>query len=146
MERDGWLDRNPRGGPLPQLNAFLLARADYFLLISDDHEGHRKKGEDSAQLVGKRSGSKRRSSGDVSSSIHQSLIFQKGKKAASATAVCSLKLLCNIGKVAWIANTTFLMIIIPLIIEMDGDQQMNDLELQQSSLLDPPSSMMPLPK
>jgi len=35
-------------------------------------------------------------------------------------------------------GTTFLILVVPLIIEMDREQQLNDLELQQASLLGTP--------
>ncbi|CAN6486109.1 unnamed protein product [Victoria cruziana] len=82
----------------------------------------------------------------VSGAIQRSPILQKGKEAASATAVCGLKLLRSTGKAAWIASTTFLVLVVPLIIVMDREQQLNELEMQQASLLGAPSSMMPPPK
>ncbi|CAN6486118.1 unnamed protein product [Victoria cruziana] len=78
----------------------------------------------------------------VSSSVQRSPIYQKGMEAISATAVSGLKLLRSTGKAAWIAGTTFLVLIVPLIIEMDREQQLNELEMQQASLLGTPSSMM----
>jgi import receptor subunit TOM22 len=52
-----------------------------------------------------------------------------GREAAAV----AKKLLRSTGKAAWIAGTT-----VPLIIEMDREQQLNDLELQQQTLLGGP--------
>lgn len=60
------------------------------------------------------------------------------KRLASDTSYVGKKLLRSTGKAAWIAGTTFLLLVVPLIIEMDREQQMNDLELQQASLLGTP--------
>ncbi|CAA6666480.1 unnamed protein product [Spirodela intermedia] len=50
------------------------------------------------------------------------------------------------GKAAWIAGTTFIVLVVPLIIEMDREQQLNELELQQASLLGtPPPSLAGAP-
>ncbi|KAE8685339.1 Mitochondrial import receptor subunit TOM9-1 [Hibiscus syriacus] len=70
--------------------------------------------------------------------IISSSIFSRGKQAASDAAFVSDKLLRSIGKSAWIAGTTFLILFVPLIIEMDREQQFTDLELQQASLLGAP--------
>ena len=45
------------------------------------------------------------------------------------------RLLWSTGKAAWIAGTTVLVLIVPLIIEMDREQQMMDMESQQMNVL-----------
>ncbi|GFZ13526.1 translocase of outer membrane 22-I [Actinidia rufa] len=74
----------------------------------------------------------------VSTTISQSPIVFQGKRAACNTAFVAKKLLRSTGKAAWIAGTTFLILAVPLIIEMDREQQLNELELQQASLLGTP--------
>nr|ADE77091.1 unknown [Picea sitchensis]ADE77877.1 unknown [Picea sitchensis] len=74
----------------------------------------------------------------MSNSVRQSLVFHKSKRAASNTARFSKKVLWSTGKAAWIAGTTFLVLVVPLIIEMDREQQLTDLEIQQASLLGAP--------
>jgi import receptor subunit TOM22 len=66
-------------------------------------------------------------------------VYQKAVRAASNTARFSQKLLWSTGKAAWIAGTTFLVLVVPLIIEMDREQQMVDLESQQAGLLGAPT-------
>lgn len=63
-----------------------------------------------------------------------------GKKAASDAATVAHKLLKSTGRAAWIAGTTFLILVVPLIIEMDREQQMAELEMQQASLLGSPAA------
>ncbi|MCO5575356.1 hypothetical protein L7F22_029156 [Adiantum nelumboides] len=75
----------------------------------------------------------------VGNSVQQSEVFHKGKRAASNTARFSKKLLSSTGKAAWIAGTTFLILVVPLLIEMDREAQLAELEGHQASLLGAPS-------
>lgn len=75
----------------------------------------------------------------IISRLSQSEIMSRGRQAACDSAYVAKKLLKSTGKAAWIAGTTFLVLVVPLIIEMDREQQLNDLELQQASLLGTPS-------
>ncbi|XP_044491961.1 mitochondrial import receptor subunit TOM9-2 [Mangifera indica] len=70
--------------------------------------------------------------------LTNSPIVSHGKQAACEAVYVSKKLLRSTGKAAWIAGTTFLILVVPLIIEMDREQQLNELELQQASLLGAP--------
>lgn len=79
----------------------------------------------------------------VSNSISQSSIVHQGMSVAADTASVAKKLLRSTGKAAWIAGTTFLVLVVPLIIEMDREQQMNELEMQQASLLGTPTISPP---
>ncbi|XP_076890776.1 mitochondrial import receptor subunit TOM9-2-like [Bidens hawaiensis] len=79
----------------------------------------------------------------VSSTISDSPIVYKGKRVASDAGFVAKKLLKSTGKAAWIAGTTFLILVVPLIIEMDREAQYNELELQQASLLGTPSVAAP---
>ncbi|GLJ37674.1 hypothetical protein SUGI_0765350 [Cryptomeria japonica] len=79
----------------------------------------------------------------LSNSVRQSLVFHKTKRAASNTGRFSKKIFWSTGKAAWIAGTTFLILVVPLIIEMDREQQFNELESQQASLLGAPPAPHP---
>ncbi|GFZ10711.1 mitochondrial import receptor subunit TOM9-2-like [Actinidia eriantha] len=74
----------------------------------------------------------------ISSGVSQSPVVYHGKRAAADATYVAKRLLKSTGKAAWIAGTTFLILVVPLIIEMDREQQLNDLELQQASLLGTP--------
>ncbi|KAL5996869.1 hypothetical protein ACLOJK_007792 [Asimina triloba] len=94
------------------------------------------------------SSSNSNSSGDgilarVSNSVSQSPIVNHCKRLASDAGYAGKKLLQSTGRAAWIAGTTFLVLVVPLIIEMDREQQMNELEMQQASLLGTPPSPPP---
>ncbi|GAB2295297.1 Mitochondrial import receptor subunit TOM9-2 [Dionaea muscipula] len=76
--------------------------------------------------------------GDVSSVVSGSPIVYRGRKAACDAVYAAKKLLRSTGKAAWIAGTTFLILVVPLIVEMDREQYLNELDLQQASLLGTP--------
>jgi import receptor subunit TOM22 len=83
----------------------------------------------------------------MSFNVSGSGVADKARRAASNTARFSQKLLWSTGKAAWIAGTTFLILVVPLIIEMDREQQMVDMESQQAGLLGaPPLPGAPPPK
>ncbi|KAF0893556.1 hypothetical protein E2562_036871 [Oryza meyeriana var. granulata] len=69
----------------------------------------------------------------ILASFSRSSVAAYGREAATM----GKKLLRSTGKAAWIAGTTFLVLVVPLIIEMDREQQLNDIELQQQALLGP---------
>lgn len=75
----------------------------------------------------------------VSRSVSRSPIVHHTKRAASDAAFVSKKLIRSTGRAAWIAGTTFLVLVVPLIIEMEREQQFTELELQQASLLGTPN-------
>ncbi|EFJ27297.1 hypothetical protein SELMODRAFT_29398, partial [Selaginella moellendorffii] len=83
----------------------------------------------------------RSSSGDdslwarVSNKVVQSSLYHKSKRALSSASYASKKLMFSTGKAAWIAGTTLLVFVVPLIIEVDKEQQLAELESQQATLL-----------
>ncbi|KAL5784523.1 hypothetical protein ACOSQ2_006915 [Xanthoceras sorbifolium] len=74
----------------------------------------------------------------VTRTVSDSSIVSHTKQTAADAAFVTKKLLRSTGKAAWIAGTTFLILVVPLIIEMDREQQFTELELQQQSLLGAP--------
>ncbi|CAF1731048.1 BnaC09g17800D [Brassica napus] len=74
--------------------------------------------------------------------ISNSEIVSHGRRAAGDAVGVSKKLLWSTGKAAWIAGTTFLILVVPLIIEMDREAQLNEIDLQQASLLGAPAQPM----
>lgn len=89
-----------------------------------------------ASFGGKRNGSK--PDNRIVSRVSEYPIVATGKKVACDTAYVTKKLLKSTGKAAWITATTFLILGLPLIIAMDREQQLNELDLQQQSLLGAP--------
>ncbi|XWS08729.1 hypothetical protein CRYUN_Cryun40dG0026100 [Craigia yunnanensis] len=79
----------------------------------------------------------------LSRAVSDSPITDATKRVANDAAYVSKKLLKSTGKAAWFAGTTFLILVVPLIIAMDRDQQFNELELQQQSLLGSPPALSP---
>ena len=61
--------------------------------------------------------------------------IQQTAAVAGSTTVGAKKLFCSFKKAAWIASTTSLILLIPLIIEMDREQQFIELEKEQMSVL-----------
>ena len=86
---------------------------------------------------------KKPSNEGILSRISESPIVYKGKRAASDAGFVLKKLAKSTGKAAWIAGTTFLILVVPLIIEMDREAQLVEIEAQQASLLGAPPASSP---
>ena len=71
--------------------------------------------------------------------MQDSSLFARLKQLLSTGSFVSQKLLWSTGKAAWVAGTTFLILCVPLIIEMDREQQLMDLETQQGLLTGGPT-------
>ncbi|XP_058724292.1 mitochondrial import receptor subunit TOM9-2-like [Vicia villosa] len=74
------------------------------------------------------------------SRVSESPVVRRTKEAASDAVFVAKKLLRSTGKAAWIAGTSFLILVVPLIVAMDREQQINELESQQANILGTPSS------
>lgn len=57
------------------------------------------------------------------------------RAVASNTLYAARRLALSFGKAAWIASTTFLILAVPLIVELDREQQQIDMEKEQLSVL-----------
>lgn len=61
-------------------------------------------------------------------------------KTVGSTAYVGKRLALSFGKAAWIASTSFLILLVPLIIEMDREQQMIDMEKGELNVLTSPGA------
>ncbi|CAM8897073.1 unnamed protein product [Rhodiola kirilowii] len=75
----------------------------------------------------------------ITSSISESAIVEKGKQVVCEAADVVKKLSKSTGRAMWYSGTVLLILVVPLIIEMDREQQLTELELQQASLLGTPT-------
>ncbi|CAJ2673761.1 mitochondrial import receptor subunit TOM22 2-like protein [Trifolium pratense] len=76
----------------------------------------------------------------VLSRVTDSAVVRRTKSVAKDTTGVAKQLLRSTGKAAWIAGTSFLILVVPLIIAMDREQQINELESQQANILGTPSA------
>ncbi|CAM8963233.1 hypothetical protein QQ045_005760 [Rhodiola kirilowii] len=75
----------------------------------------------------------------ITSAISDSPIVYKAKHVVCEATDVVKKLSKSTGRAMWFSGTVLLILVVPLIIEMDRDQQLNELELQQESLLGTPN-------
>ncbi|KAL5713722.1 Mitochondrial import receptor subunit TOM22 [Ranunculus cassubicifolius] len=71
----------------------------------------------------------------VSSSVSQSSVVNKGKEIASSAVYMGKRLYQSTGKATWYLGTTVLILVVPLIIVMDREQQLLEMEEHSSALL-----------
>ncbi|EOA39266.1 hypothetical protein CARUB_v10012272mg [Capsella rubella] len=90
-------------------------------------------------MAPKKFGAGGRDSSNLASITNYGIVSQ-GRRAACDAVHVSKKLLKSTGKAAWIAGTTFLILVVPLIIELERDQQLSEIEFQQASLLGTPAA------
>jgi import receptor subunit TOM22 len=62
-------------------------------------------------------------------------VFVSARNVIANTSFVAWKLAKSTGKAAWIASTTFLLLVAPLIVEMDREQQMVEFENQSLGAL-----------
>ena len=61
-------------------------------------------------------------------------------KGVASTSYAAKRLFVSFKKAAWIASTTVLVLLVPLVIEMDREQQILEMEKQQMDVLTGPSA------
>lgn len=62
------------------------------------------------------------------------------KKLATDGMLAAKRLLLSTGKAAWVLGTTFLIVVLPVIVELDREQQALELENQQLGVLTTPGT------
>ena len=65
--------------------------------------------------------------------------MKKLSKGLAFGTYCAKRLALSTGKAAWILGTSFLVVVLPVIIELDRDQHAMELENQQIGVLTGPS-------
>ncbi|KAF9594942.1 hypothetical protein IFM89_035512 [Coptis chinensis] len=71
----------------------------------------------------------------ISNTVSESPIVQRGKQTASDAGTVGWKLLRSTGKAAWLTGTTLVVLVVPLVIAMDREQQFAEVEQQSAHLL-----------
>ncbi|KAL5718544.1 Mitochondrial import receptor subunit TOM22 [Ranunculus cassubicifolius] len=71
----------------------------------------------------------------VSTRVSQSSVVNKGKDIVSGAAYQGKRLWKSTGKATWYLRTTLLILVVPLIIVMDREQQLLEVESQNAALL-----------
>ncbi|KAF5197643.1 Mitochondrial import receptor subunit tom9-2 [Thalictrum thalictroides] len=71
----------------------------------------------------------------VTNTLNSSSIVQYGKQTACSATSIFWKVCKSTGKAAWYTGTTTLILIVPLIIVMDREQQLIEAEVQNAALL-----------
>jgi import receptor subunit TOM22 len=82
-----------------------------------------------------------------SNSLSRTATFNMATSAASAmdgvvsqAKYVARRLSKSVGKAAWLASTTLIVLLLPLVIEMDREQQLLEMEKDQMSVLTSPKS------
>jgi import receptor subunit TOM22 len=67
-------------------------------------------------------------------------LCSRAEAVSSQAKYVAKRLSLSVGKAAWLASTTLLVLLVPLVIEMDREAQLLDMEKEQMSVLTSPKS------